>query len=149
MTSRSVHPMMMQAIVHEHPCPSLRFQRAVPIGRHRDVLRLIDDMFTAINGLARPFAVEVTQVALDVELGLPHPDVVIEDATVAIVYRTAGAEVVVDLSGGAVVRAEAVRCPLVSRREIRWTNMWSLPLAGGWWRVRPGCRVSEVNRCHS
>jgi hypothetical protein len=92
------------AIVHEFPGPATRFRRAVPIERHRDVLALIDDVFTVIRTFVRPLAVEVTQVVMDSALGLPRPSVALDAASLAIVYEIPS-EVALNWTGLTIVHA--------------------------------------------
>ena len=94
------------AIVHEFPGPATRFRRAVPIERHRDVLALIDDVFTALRTFVRPLVVEVTQVVMDSALGLPRPSVALDAASVTIMYEIPSEQVVVNLTGLTTVPAE-------------------------------------------
>src|SRR5882762_1216288 len=98
--------MMMATTVHKFPGPATRFRYAVPIDRHRDVLALIDNVFATLRPLVRPLMVEITQVVMDLELGLPHPKVVLDTASVAVIFETPGKQVIVESSGLAVVRAE-------------------------------------------
>jgi hypothetical protein len=94
------------AFVHEFPGPAVRFRRAIPVDHHRDVLTVIDEAFAALRPLFRPLVVEVAQVVMDVHLGLPDPEVVLDAARVAVVLEMPVTPVTVDLTRVVVIRAE-------------------------------------------
>lgn len=98
--------MTVPAIVHEFPGLVTQFRRVVPIEHHREVLALIDSVLATLSPLVRPIVIEVSHVVLDLELGLSHPELVIEGATTAVVYGTPSNHVAIDLSDATIVRAE-------------------------------------------
>jgi hypothetical protein len=98
--------MIVTPIVHEFPGLMTQFRRAVPIEHHGEVLALVDGVLAVLRPFVRPIVVEVSQVILDLELGLPHPGLVAKGARIAVVYETPESHVVIDLSGATVVRAE-------------------------------------------
>jgi hypothetical protein len=97
---------MMTTFVHEFPGPAVRFRRSIPVDRHRDVLAVIDEAIVALRPLFRPLVVDVAQVVMDLDLGLPNPEVVLDAASVAVTFETPATPVTVDLTGVVVVRAK-------------------------------------------
>jgi hypothetical protein len=93
-------------IVHEFPGLVMRFLRALPARRHRDLLSTIDEALVVLRPLVRPTVVEVTYVVMDFELGLLAPTADLDSPSMAVVFATPAAPVCVDLTGLATVRAE-------------------------------------------
>jgi len=94
------------AFTHEFPGHATRFWRSVPITRHRDTLRAIDEALVVLSPLVRPLVVEVTQAVMDLVLGLPDSDAVLDAANVAVIFDTPIPPVAVDLTGLVAIRAE-------------------------------------------
>lgn len=94
------------AFTHEFPGHATRFWRSVPMTRHRDTLTAIDEALRVLRSLVRPLVIEVAQAVMDLDLGLPDSNAVLDAANVAVIFDTPIPPAAVDLAGLVAIRAE-------------------------------------------